>query len=190
MYVSSCKYHVNSCWQGKFKVCFFATFWIKKKKFFFHPWLVKSTNAEPWWRRRAESSCKSLRILSSAVSILLVPRHSSPRCWCFGKWERGVFGGGQAVWVEAAALGSDKMNRWCRFSKSRNLYQELTVGTQPEPPCPKSEAVIRHLGEHSTASAWPRVSSEFMWIVKKKGDLQKAGGRRSVQTAEIGCNSA
>ena len=54
---------------------------------------------------------------------------------------------GKAVWVDRAALGSNKMGGSPRFSKSRNLYQQVTVGIECIPPSSKSGGVIRNLGE-------------------------------------------
>ena len=51
-------------------------------------------------------------------------------CLCSEERERGVFR------VDRAALGSNKMDRSLRFSKSRNLYQQVTVGIQPITPLP------------------------------------------------------
>lgn len=75
-------------------------------------------------------SCKSLPLLSSSVGVFLGPKHPSDSgaVGALGKG-RAVSGVGKAVREERAALGGEKMDRSPRFSKSKSLWQEMTVRT-------------------------------------------------------------
>lgn len=68
-------------------------------------------------------SRKSLPLLSSAVEAFLGPKHSSVSgaLSALGNEREPWFGAGKAVWEEGEALGSEKMDRTPRFSKSRIL---------------------------------------------------------------------